>query len=72
MVEILALAHDRACEGELAERLAVELDAGILPDIIALSQVFAPDAQAVPDVVVHLTPLTAYDELGTVVTGAAA
>ena len=72
MVEILALAHDRACEGELAERLAAELDAGRLPDIIVLSQVFAPDAQAVPDVVVHLTPLTAYDELGTVVTGAAA
>jgi hypothetical protein len=33
---------------------------------------FAPDAKALPAVVVHLTPLTAYDELGTVVLGAVA
>ena len=72
MVEILALAHERACEAELSERLATELDAGRLPDITALRQMFAPDAQAVPAVVVHLTPLTAYDELGTVVLGAVA
>ena len=72
MVEILGLAHERACEAELSERLATELDAGRLPDITALRQMFAPDAQAVPAVVVHLTPLTAYDELGTVVLGAVA
>ncbi len=72
MVEILALAHERACEAELSERLATELDAGRLPDITALRQMFAPDAKALPAVVVHLTPLTAYDELGTVVLGAVA
>ena len=72
MVALLALAHERACEAELADCLAAELDAGRLPDIKALSQVFARDGQAVPAVVVHLTPLSAYDELGTVVTGAAA
>lgn len=72
MVEILALAHERVCEAELSERLATELDAGRLPDITALRQMFAPDAQALPAVVVHLTPLTAYDELGTVVLGAVA
>ena len=72
MVEILALAHERACEAELADHLAAELDAGRAPDIEALRQAFARDGQAVPVVVVHLTPLTAYDELGTVVLGAAA
>lgn len=72
MVEILALAHDRACEAELAHCLEVELDAGRLPDIAALRRTFAPDAQALPEIVVHLTPLSAYDELGTVATEAAA
>jgi hypothetical protein len=46
MVEILALAHERACEAELSERLATELDAGRLPDITALRQMFAPDAKS--------------------------
>jgi len=72
MVEILALAHERACEAELADHLAADLDAGRLPDIKALSLLFTRDGQAVPDVVVSLTPLSAYDELGTVVMGEAA
>jgi hypothetical protein len=32
MVDILSLAHDRACEAELASVLTVELDAARLPD----------------------------------------
>jgi hypothetical protein len=31
-VELLALAHDRACEAELAQVIDAELDAGRLPD----------------------------------------
>jgi len=72
MVELLALAHERACEADLAERLAADLDAGDLPDIKLLRALFKPDSQAVPTVVVTLAPLSAYDELGTVVTGDAA
>lgn len=66
MVDLLALAHDRACEGELAERLTQDLDAGILPDMRILRGVFTPDAQALPNVVVTYMPLSAYDELAAV------
>jgi ABC transporter substrate binding protein (PQQ-dependent alcohol dehydrogenase system) len=33
MVDLLALAHERGCEAELAEQLAADLDAGRLPDL---------------------------------------
>ncbi len=72
MVELLAMAHERACEAELAEHLTADLDAGRLPDIKMLRALFKPDGQAVPDVVIKLTPLSDYDELGTVVIGEAA
>lgn len=72
MVALLALAHERACEAELADCLAAELDAGRLPDITALSRMFAPDFQAIPEIMVHLPPLSAYEELGTVMMGEAA
>jgi hypothetical protein len=42
-VELLALAHDRGCERELAEELARTLDAGELPDLAALRALFGPD-----------------------------
>jgi len=71
-VELLALAHERACEAELAEHLAADLDAGRLPDLKAMQTLFKPNGQAAPDVVVHLTPLSDYDELGTVAMGDAA
>ena len=66
MVDILALAHERACEAELADLLAADLDQGRLPDLPTLRAFFLPDAQAMPEVKVALTPLTAYDELATV------
>lgn len=69
MVELLALAHDRACEAELADILAADLAADHLPDMAALRRRFAPDPAALPDVVVELVPLTAYDAL---LSGAAA
>jgi len=66
MVGLLALAHERACEAELAQAIEAELDAGGLPDLAAMRQRFAPDAAAMPHVTVELAPLHLYDELGTV------
>lgn len=72
MVELLALAHERACEAELANLLARDLDAGRLPDLAALRAQFAPSAAAVPAVAVHLASLAAYDEIGVACAGDAA
>jgi transposase InsO family protein len=66
MVGLLALAHDRACEAELAALIEADLDAGRLPDLDALGRRFPPDAAAIPDITVELVPLHLYDELGTV------
>ena len=65
-VELLALAHDRACEAELAEAIEAVLSAGELPDPAQLRDRFKPDAAAIPDVTVELVPLSAYDELAVV------
>jgi len=63
MVDLLALAHERGCEAELADRLAADLEAGRIPDIAALGALFAPDPARVPMVVVQLVPLSVYDDL---------
>jgi len=63
MVGLLALAHDRGCEAELANLLAADLEAGQLPDMAALSRRFAPDPASLPEIVVRLTPLVAYEAL---------
>jgi hypothetical protein len=63
MVNLLALAHERGCEAELATLLAADLAAGQLPDLAALRERFSPDPSTLPEVVVHLTPLLAYDAL---------
>jgi len=65
MVGLLALAHDRACEAELAMALDGALDAGRLPDLDTLGRRFAPHA-GIPDVTVELAPLHLYDEFSTV------
>ena len=72
MVQLLALAHERACEAELAQLLDADLDAGRLPDLKALTARFAPDAAAIPRVTVRLVPLSTYDELITLRQGDAA
>jgi hypothetical protein len=69
VVGLLALAHERACEAELADIIAAELDAGRLPDLDRLGRRFGPDPAAIPDVTVELAPLHLYDELGTVRAG---
>ena len=65
MVGLLALAHERACEAELAEVINAELDAGGLPDLDALRERFKPPVTSIPQVVIALTPLHVYDELST-------
>ena len=72
MVSLLALAHERACEAELAAAIDIELDAGRLPDLDSLQRRFASDGAAIPDIVVELTPLHLYDELGATRQGGAA
>ena len=66
MVELLALAHERACEAELGAAIEAALEAGRLPDLIALREQFRPETGTVPDVVVELGPLALYDELAAV------
>jgi hypothetical protein len=63
MVDLLALAHDRGGEAELGLILDGDLAANQLPDMAALRERFAPDPAALPEVVVHLTPLSSYEEL---------
>jgi hypothetical protein len=43
MVDLLALAHDRGWEAELADQLMADLNAGRLPDLNRLRAHFAPD-----------------------------
>ena len=64
MVELLSLAHERACEAELAGVLEALLATPQgMPDMAALRARFAPDPAALPEVVVELVPLSAYDAL---------
>jgi hypothetical protein len=65
-VELLALAHDRGCEAELARTIDAELDAGRVPDLAALRERFGPNPESVPVIEVELLPLKAYDELAAV------
>lgn len=62
-VELLALAHDRGCERELAEELDGVFDAGQLPDPVALRRQFGPDPSALPTVTVQQVGLESYDAL---------
>src|SRR5262252_5234102 len=66
MVGLLALAHDRACEAELADAIDADLDAGRLPELDRLRERFTTDRVAIPQVAVALVPLCAYDELAAV------
>jgi hypothetical protein len=63
MVDLLALAHERGCEAELAVELATELEAGRVPDLTTMRTRFAPDPAGLPQVRVQLAPLSAYEGL---------
>ena len=43
--------------------LAGDLAANQLPDMVAMRERFAPDPAALPEVVVHLAPLSSYEAL---------
>ena len=65
MVSLLALAHDRGCEAELAAALTEQM-ARAEPtkiDVAALQARFAPVPAQMPDVVVNLPPVASYDLL---------
>src|SRR5580704_13099655 len=63
MVELLSLAHDRACEAELAAMLTEHLEADRLPDLAVLRVHFAPDPAHLPEVCVNLVSLSVYETL---------
>lgn len=63
MVELLSLAHERACEAQLAEVLQQCLADGQLPDMNALRARFAPDPACLPAVSVQLASLSDYEAL---------
>lgn len=62
-VDVLALAHERGCEAELAALITEQLDAGRLPNMGALRRRFAPDPARLPDISIPIIPLNAYDVL---------
>jgi transposase InsO family protein len=72
MVELLSIAHERACEAQLAALLTEDLAADRLPDLKVLREHFAPDLASLPQVSVHLTPLTVYEALNDSYIGEAA
>ncbi|MBV9046879.1 MAG: IS21 family transposase [Solirubrobacterales bacterium] len=63
MVGLLALAHERNCEAELATVLAAELDQGGLPELADLRTRFAPSCAAPPAISVLLPAIASYDVL---------
>ncbi|RKJ97859.1 IS21 family transposase, partial [Pseudoroseomonas wenyumeiae] len=65
-VEILALAHERACEAELASALEALLEAGHLPNMAELRARFMPDITTLPGVVVAHPALGVYDDIVTI------
>ena len=72
MVELLSIAHERACEAQLAALLTEDLAADRLPDLKILREHFAPDLASLPLVSVHLTPLSVYEALNDSYIGEAA
>lgn len=64
MVALLSLAHDEACETELAGLIAAELKAGCLPDPVALRAQVTRRQRTLPeDLTVLPPPLASYDNL---------
>ncbi len=67
---LLALAHERSCEAELATALTEQMrDTGVdgeaagMIDIAALRERFAPRPEIMPKVVVQLPSVASYDAL---------
>lgn len=63
IVELLALAHDRGCEAELAAELEHTLQKGELPQLAALRLRFSPDPARLPVITVTPVQLGSYEAL---------
>jgi len=64
MVDLLFIAHEQACEVELAQLLAADLDAGRVPEPKALVLLLVPKTTALPrDVAVAHPSLDSFDAL---------
>ncbi|CAG0906764.1 unnamed protein product, partial [Cyprideis torosa] len=63
MVELLAMAHEQSCEGQMAAVLQVMLQAGELACVDEMRERFAPSPEHLPSVSVELPPLAQYDSL---------
>lgn len=62
-VELLSLAHERACEAQLATVLTELLARQEIPDMQVLRAMFAPNPASLPEVSVRLAPLSVYESL---------
>jgi hypothetical protein len=62
-VDLLALAHDRGCEAELAAQIEEDLRQKRLPDMAALRALFSPPIETMPQVEVRQPALSSYDQL---------
>lgn len=62
-VDLLALAHDRGCEAELAAHLEEDLRQHRIPDIGTLRTLFGPSEDALPIVEVQMADLASYNTL---------
>jgi hypothetical protein len=63
MVALLALAHERCCEAELAAALTEQLACAEPIDVAALQARFTPVPAQMPDIVITLPPVASYDLL---------
>ena len=64
MVDLLWLAHEEACEAELAALIAEDLAAGRMPEAKTLAPRLEPRRRSLPaDVPVTLTTLASFDAL---------
>lgn len=63
MVGLLALAHDRGVEVDLAVALDAILDDGCLPDLGLLRTLFTPEVASAPMVRIEMPRASAYDPL---------
>lgn len=63
LVELLSLAHERACEAELAELIDEALERKSLPELNTLRARFRPEPHRLPHVQVLLPALQQYESL---------
>ncbi len=61
-VDLLALAHDRCCEAQLAAEIERGLDAGELPDAKVLRERFLPPPESLPAIGTEVPALSEYDD----------